>query len=312
MATGICSCDAPTFPSMGRPNCVIEMRTMAFPIIFPRYKADGITRNEIDVTSATIGADIQALLLATVDAESRLYPFPRIEEPTWERSDSVTEDAPSGRSYRIFGQGGVYTLAFKTYAKDAVAPLLKQAERLGCSDFDFFYVSVDGNLWGELEGTKLRGYKANSDSYDTFKEFATDSTVEKLNVMWDLDQDVALGNSYAITAEELGYKATTLTGNITATQTLASVSDVLISDLVSDAFGTANNAGNVTGLVTGDFTVTNTTPSTPVVLSVTVTEPIAGSGNYNIALPAQTAGDVIQVEIAKAGYDVALKTVVAL
>ena len=157
MATGICSCESPSFPSMGRPNCVIEMRTMAFPIIFPRYQADGVTRNEIDPTSATVGATIDTLIGASTDAESRLYPFPRVEEPTFERSDSVTEEAPSGRKYNIYGQGGVYTLNFKTYSKDAVAPLLAQAERLGCSDFDFYYVSVDGNIWGQLVNGKLIG-----------------------------------------------------------------------------------------------------------------------------------------------------------
>jgi hypothetical protein len=308
MATGICSCELPTFPSMGRPNCVIEMRTMAFPIIVPRFKADGVTRNELDPTSATIGQNIKDLLLASVDAEARIYPFPRVEEPTFERSDSVMEEAPSGRKFRIFGQGGIYTLNFKTYAKDAVAPLLAQAERLGCSDFDFFYVSVDGNLWGQLVNGKLRGYEADSSSYDAFKEFATDATVEKLNVMWDLDQDLALGSSYAITEEELGYKATTLSANIHASQTLTASNVTTLVCKVNDGFGAAGVTSNVTGLVTGDFTCTNA----GVTVAVTVAETPASSGSYVLTIAAQTAGDTLKVSILKAGYEIDDATVTAL
>lgn len=307
MATGICSCESPTFPSMGRPNCVIEMRTMAFPIIFPRYQADGVTRNEIDPTSATVGATINTLISASTDAESRLYPFPRVEEPTFERSDSVTEEAPSGRKYNIYGQGGVYTLNFKTYSKDAVAPLLAQAERLGCSDFDFYYVSVDGNIWGQLVNGKLRGFEADASSYDTFMEFATDATVQKLNVTWDLDQDVALGSAYAITAEELGYKATTLTGLINATQTLANPSDDVVTDLVYDGFGSAGTTSNVTGLVTSDFTITTSGAGTP---AFAVTEPTAGSGNYTITFTGGiVANETLTIKIAKAGYNFEDKTI---
>ena len=307
MATGICSCELPTFPSMGRPNCVIEMRTMAFPIIVPRFKADGVTRNELDPTSATIGTEIKALLLASVDAEARIYPFPRVEEPTFERSDSVMEEAPSGRKFRIFGQGGIYTLNFKTYAKDAVAPLLAQAERLGCSDFDFFYVSVDGNLWGQLVNGKLRGYEADSSSYDAFKEFATDATVEKLNVMWDLDQDLALGSSYAITEEELGYKATTLSANIHASQTLTASTATSLICKVNDGFGAAGVTSNVTGLLSGDFTLTNA----GVTVAATATENPAGSGTYELTIVSQ-GGDVVKLSILKAGYEIDDATVTSI
>lgn len=311
MATGICSCESPSFPSMGRPNCVIEMRTMAFPIIFPRYQADGVTRNEIDPTSATVGATIDTLIGASTDAESRLYPFPRVEEPTFERSDSVTEEAPSGRKYNIYGQGGVYTLNFKTYSKDAVAPLLAQAERLGCSDFDFYYVSVDGNIWGQLVNGKLRGFEADASSYDTFMEFATDATVQKLNVTWDLDQDVALGSAYAITSEELGYKATILKGNIYASQTLSASSSTSLVSKVNDGYGSAGTVSNVTGLTHTAFTLTNTTTGSAITLSSgdVVESP---SGTYTIAITAQTAGDTIKSVISKAGYEFGEATVTAL
>jgi len=311
MATGICSCASPTFGSLGRPNCVIEMRTMAFPIIVPRYQADGVTRNSIDVTSGTLGADVQALLLASLDAQSRFYPFPRVEEPTFERTETVYETAPSQRKYKIQGQGGIYTLAFKTYAKDAVAAILKEAEKFGCSDFDFYYVDVAGNLWGELEGNNLYGYMASAETFDAFMEFATDTTVQKMMVSWDLDSDVALSSSMALTPEDLGYKATTLEANIAAAQSLTAASATSIVDVVSTAFGSAATPDYLEGLVIGDFAVYNNTTAAAIVPD-SVTETSAGNYTIDVTTAAPTTGDVIQVTITKAGYDVAVNTVVSL
>ena len=83
MGQVICSCDNPAFANLGRPNCVIEMKAVAFPIIVPRFKADG-TRNTIDLTSATLGADIKALIQTSTALMERLYPFPRMENITFE------------------------------------------------------------------------------------------------------------------------------------------------------------------------------------------------------------------------------------
>jgi len=311
MSTGICSCANPTFGNLGRPNCVIEMRTMAFPIIVPRYQADGVTRNGIDVTSPTIGADVQALLSASLDPQSRIYPFPRVEEPTFERTETVYETAPSARKYKIEGLGGIYTLAFKTYAKDAVAALLKEAEKFGCSDFDFYYVDVAGNLWGELEGDKLYGYMASAETFDAFMEFATDTTVQKMMVSWDLDSDVALACSMALTPEDLGYKATTLEANIAANQSLTAASATSIVDVVSTGFGSAASPDYVEGLLVGDFAVYNVTTSAAIAPD-SITETTAGNYTIDVTTAAPTTGDVIRVTITKAGYDFAVETVVSL
>ena len=49
MSSVICSCTASTFGNLARPNCVISQKALAFPVISPRYKADG-SRNTIDLS----------------------------------------------------------------------------------------------------------------------------------------------------------------------------------------------------------------------------------------------------------------------
>ena len=178
----ICSCGNPSMPNLGRPDCVIEMKALAFPIIVPRYKADGTTRNSLDLTSPTLGADIKALIQTSTALLERIYPFPRCENITFERTETVYETAPSTRKYKIAGVGGVRTFKFETWGKDAVHQILRELKKIGCSDVDFYLADVGGSLWGikdnELD-TVMRGYEMATETYDSFKEYATDITTQK-------------------------------------------------------------------------------------------------------------------------------------
>jgi len=296
---------------MGTNKCAVTQKTMAFPIIVPRFKADG-TRNTIDLTSGTLGADIQARLLASVAADDRFYPFLRVEESTWERSDTVLETAPSGRSEKIDGVGGVFSLNFKLWGKDAAFPVMREALKLGCSDLDFYYVDVSGNLWGikdNLNDTILRGYEMDTATFDSFVEFATDTTVQKGMFSWNLDQTECVENAYVITSEELGYKATSLRPNISGYQTATAVTNTTCQSVVFTGFGSAGDRDDVTGLVIGDFTVENTdTPAGDIAISL-VESP---EGTYVITTSAMTAAENYKITCTKAGYDIADGTFVAV
>lgn len=213
MGQTICSCANPNFPVLGRPDCVLEMKAIAFPIIVPRYKADGVTRNTIDTTSPTLGADIQALIATSTALMERIYPFPRCENITFERTETVYETAPSTRKYKIAGVGGVRTLKFETWSKNAVHNILRELKKVGCTDVDFFLVDVSGSLWGILDSptdTAMRGYAMATETFDAFKEYATDTTTQKLMISWDMDNDECEENAYGISSEVLGYSATAL------------------------------------------------------------------------------------------------------
>jgi len=315
MSSGICSCASPTFGNMGRPNCVIEMKTMAFPIIVPRYDVNG-TRNTIDSTSPTLGADIQALLLSSLDAQARIYPFPRVENAVWERTDTVYDTAPSTRKYKIDGVGGVYSLSFETWAKDAVFQIMREALKFGCSDFDFYIATTDGNLWGikdDVDDTTVRGYEVSAETFDSFVAFATDTTVQKGMFSFDLDNAECVENSYAITAAEMintgGVKSTSLAPNQSAYQTSTAVSNTVVSNVVYTGFGSAGDREDVVGLLASDFTViSDTTPAGDIVDSL-VESP---NGTYAITTTAMVASETYRITCTKAGYDVADTTFVAV
>ena len=310
MSITSCTCNNPQFGNLNRPNCVVEMKAIAFPIIVPRFKADG-TRNTIDLTSLTLGQDIKDLLAASLDAQSRIYPFPRCENVTFERTDTAEEVAPSGRKYVLEGVGGVRSFNFELWAKDAVHQILRELKKFGCSDLDFYLVDIAGNLWGILDSptsTEMRGYEMATETFNAFKEYATDTTVQKIMASWDLDNAEAEECSYAITPEELGYKATTLKGNISAAQTLTALTATELQSVVFTGFGSAPARDAVTGLLTGNFTVFNETT----VLSLAVVAVETVEGTYTLTIAAQTASDVLRVDIDAAGYDTASATVAAL
>ena len=234
---------------MRRPNCVIEQKALAFPIFIPRYKTDG-TRNTLDPSAANIGDQIKALI-NQADPQQRIYPMPRVENATYPRTDTVYDEAPSGRKVKIDGVGGVRTWQMELWAKDAVSAMHRELAKFGCSELDVFYIDIAGNFWGikdDVNGTVFRGYEVSEETFDVFKEYATDTTTGKLMVSFDLDNQECEENSYAITPQELGYKATTLRGLMTAFQSLTSVVDGTVVVDVFAGYGTAGNRYDIVGL----------------------------------------------------------------
>lgn len=313
MSSIICSCGNPTMPNLGRPDCVIEMKALAFPIIVPRYKADGVTRNSIDLTSATLGADIKALILSSTALLSRIYPFPRCENITFERTDTVYETAPSTRKYKINGVGGVRTFKFECWGKDAVHQILRELKKIGCSDVDFYLTDVGGSLWGIKDketDTIMRGYEMATETYDSFKEYATDTTTQKAMISWDLNNNECEENSYAITSEELGYSANSLRANISGSQVVTPLTNTTLTSEVITGFGTAADRDHVIGLLLANFTVENTDVPAGNIASAVVENP---DGTYTITTSAQTAGEAHKVTVINAaGYDVANGTFTAV
>ena len=309
----ICSCGNPSMPNLGRPDCVIEMKALAFPVIVPRYKADGTTRNSLDLTSPTLGADIKALIQTSTALLERIYPFPRCENITFERTETVYETAPSTRKYKIAGVGGVRTFKFETWGKDAVHQILRELKKIGCTDVDFYLADVGGSLWGikdnELD-TVMRGYEMATETYDAFKEYATDTTTQKTMVSWDLNNAECEENSYAITSEELGYSATTLRGNVSGMQIVTPLTNTTLTSEVVDGFGSAGVRDHIVGLVQANFTVENVdVPAGDTVLTVNENP----DGTYTITTSAQTVGENYKVTVINAsGYDVADGKFVAL
>jgi len=64
-------------------------------------------------------------------------------------------------------------------------------------------------------------------------------------------------------------------------------------------------ARTVRGLVIGDFTLTNLTTA----LAVTISAVSESNGVYTLTIPAQTAGDIGTLAIAKTSFDIGTETI---
>lgn len=309
-----CDCDNPIFGNTGEPGCVIEQKVLAMPMISPRYGSAG-TRNTIDLLSATIGQDIKDKINA-VDGRDRLYPLPRVENASFPRTDTQYETAPSGKKYKLDGVGGIRTWLMELWKKSAVHQMYRELVKFGCTELDVFYIAVDGVLWGikdNLEDTVLRGYEMDTETYDVFMSQITDTTQNKLMISWDLDRFECEEKAYAITVKELGYKATTLKGLITAFTTLTDPVDGTAAMSLFSGFGSAVNNKPIVGLVAAAPTIAlyNETQEAAMTDATGLAAVVGQDGDYTFDYVTAEAAlnDVIRVTITGAdGYDVQVNT----
>ena len=173
---------------------------------------------------------------------------------------------------------------------------------------------VGGSLWGIKDketDTIIRGYEMATETYDSFKEYATDTTTQKAMISWDLNNNECEENSYAITAEELGYSANSLRANISGSQIVTPLTNTTLTSEVITGFGTAAVRDHIIGLLTANFTVENTdVPAGDIIIPTIVENP---DGTYTITTSAMTAGEAYKVTVINAaGYDVANGTFTAV
>jgi len=321
MSEIICTCDDPSFGHVGRPNCVITQKTLAKPIFRPRYRANG-TRNFLPTnaagitlynaeygTSFTTIAEVMDSLVTNVSPLDAIYPGLRVENATFPRTDTVYETASSGRKIKLEGVGGIRSWLMELWGDDAAHGVLRAYKQFGCSDLDVYYVDVAGNLWGIMDDSTsgmIRGYEMDTESFDSFIQYATDTTSQKVNLSWDLDALECEQNAWAITAEEYGKKFTTLNPLIQAGASVDSPSTTTIEQKVWAGFGTAGNKGDIVGLLDVNFIVTDAADTvfvhtgTPLTYSVDAN----GFGTYLITMDAVMAAGVWTVSTTATGYDV--------
>lgn len=309
MNTGICSCEMPSFGNLGRPNCVIEQGVLFSPMFMPRYRSNG-DRNTLDLSVdpmtipdsdgqtgnyATFGAYIKDRIEnVNWHPSDRFYPMPEVENATFDRTETGFETAPSTRRYKI-DTGGVRTFSMELWGKNSVAGMFRELNKYGCSEIDFAYVDIQGNMWvvkDEIKSTIVRGYAIDEETFDVFKTYATNTSKNKLMVSFDLDNQECEENSFAIIPEDLGYKATTLTGLISAYSTSSNATLTTIVVDVNANYGKAKQAKSIKGLVDADFVVkdatgtvlphTGTVENSDGVYTITMTALLTASENYTV------------------------------
>ena len=319
MSAVSCTCDTPVFGKLSRPSCVIIQGVLYSPMLVPRYGSDGL-RNTIDLAAdpltflnplgvagdyATVGAYIKAKAEdSDFNALDRFYPSPKVETATFDRTDTVYDTAGSGRRVQLDGVGGVRTFAYEYWNKDAVQAMLREIQKYGCSDLDLYYIAVDGAMWGIKDDPKtyvIRGYEMDTATFDSYLMYATDTTTNKLSVSFDLDQQECDKNAYAITAEELGYKATTLKSPIAAFSIVSNPTTTTILMVPYQNFGTASISGILTGLLDAAFVITSAESG----VLAHATPLVETEDGYTITMDvALVSTETITIETTALGYEV--------
>lgn len=314
MAGENCICGSPAPINANNAGCTLVMEPMAFPIFQYRFKADG-TRNSIDVSSATLGADIQALIEVSTAIVERLFPTLRVQNPTVPRTDTEYETTANGDKFRLFGQGGIYSFLQEYYAGDGVFAILREFEKMGCIDIDMYIVDVADQFWGTKTSntaTDLFAYRISKESIDKFYSFAVPGAKGKTMLSYDLDRIECISNSYAITGQQMvdtgGVLPTSLLPLTSGFQTLTSPSNITLQTVVFMNGGNAVTNPPVVGLLIGAFTVFDETAGVPIVPSGVAEAP---DGTYLITVPAMTVTNIIRVEVVATGVAVENATVAA-
>jgi hypothetical protein len=323
----VCDCNDPSFGHAGRPNCVIIQKALAFPMFSPRSRGNG-NRNFLPANAAGIvlfnaeyGTSLSTLaecvdyrLSAASPALDRLYPILKVENATFERTETSYETAPSGRKIKLDGVGGIRTWAMELWGDDAAFGVARAVNKFGCSDLDVYYVDVSGNNWGiqDIEGDgKIRGYEMSTETFDNFMNYSTDTTSLKIMLSWDLDAFECEEKAWTITSGEYGQKFTNISPLIQGISALDASASTLVAAAIitvvvdlSESFGTAGDKSAITGLLTGAFTLLDSVGADEVAAGAWTSATENPDGTYTLVSPSTVAAGTYTLVSTGAGFSI--------
>lgn len=263
----ICVCGG-RLGATGQGNCVIQFYTTHNYILMPTYKADG-TKNFIDIsTPATVGATILTLTSASTPMLERLYPLPFAEEIERPKAETTFETPASGNMYRA--QEGLRQNIMKFFAQNASFSFARELKEFGCTQMSYFAVDINGTMEGyvdDADPTKFYPMPMMKGSFDQMYIYATDTTVQKLNLQFNLQRNFDETQIYYITANDLGYSATELVGLIPASIAVSNITSTGATFTVTENGMNALSQKPIEGLLNADFDVINQTDNSTVILT---------------------------------------------
>ncbi len=301
----ICVCGG-RLGATGIGNCVIRFFTTHNYILMPLYKGDG-TKNFIDISDpTTVGADMLALTTAATPMLERLYPLPFAESITREKTDTTFETPPSGNMYRV--QDGLRQNVMEFMDENATFAFARELNEFGCTKMGYFPVDVNGTIEGHVDEnapTKFYPLPMMKGSFDQMVMYATDTTVQKLKLQFNLQRSFDETRNYYITANDLGYPATELVGLIPASIAVSGITTTGATFYVTENGNNALSKKPIGGLLIGAFSLINTDDGS----TVTITGITEGApGVYAATYTAVTGANVFEVTATAPGYDVAPET----
>lgn len=291
-----CECNA-GLSNTGRPGCVPIWSVTSSMIVVPITANDG-TKNGIDLNAPL---PVWNDLINEADASKRWFPLPAFENVELPKADSQFEEANSGRM--AFLRQGKRSFSGELWAEDSTPTFLGKLQSSRCVDFGIYIIDVNGNLIGSEVDGYLYPIPVDNASWDPKFNFATDSTVQKIMLGFDIDRLFNEATMYMITPDEAGVNFNDLVGLIDV-NLLNGVGAGTFDSVTFDAsldYGTALNKILYKGATAAaDWDVYNVTAA----LSLNPVTPTENTdGNYTLVFAAQTSGDVIRVTVARDGYE---------
>jgi len=299
-----CDCAGTAYGNMGADNCPVIGKVPHNIIVMNRYAADG-TLNRIDLTSGTVGADIQAMILTTTVAQNRLFPFPFAENFVITKSETVYETATSGNKYKI--KDGIRSFSFELNDKLSSTRMLEQANKFGCTALSYFVVDIEGKIEGYKEsaaGTELFPIPMSQSTYNAILMYATDTTVQKIAIDFDQSQYFNDGSIYYLTATDLGYSATTLVGlKSVDTPVVSAITTTSATFTITRPGGSALETTFLKQLLVGNFSIIDLSTGVAIPGGITGFSETS-QGVYVLSYTAIVGTPILRMVTTATGYDV--------
>ena len=229
-----CNCDS-GLSNSGQPNCVPIFSVTSGLIMVPLKANDG-TLNGLDLSASV---PVWSDLINEADSSKRWFPIGAFENVELPKADSQFEEANSGKM--AFLRQGKRSFSGELWSEDSTPTLLGKLQLNRCVDFGVYIVDVNGNLIGSKSDGYLYPIPVDNPSFDPRFMFATDSTVQKLMVGFDVDRLFDESTMYMVTPEEAGINFNDLDGLVDVNLTEDSLSATTLVTTATFDYGTAYN-----------------------------------------------------------------------
>lgn len=266
--------------------------------IVPNVADDG-TRNSLDVTSSTVGADFLAMV-QNADPSKRAYPIMGLSNFVEEQGDTTFEKDDIGRRNKI--RDGIRTAKFEK--RGVTTQFFGNVEKL-CVDAGVYLVDECGNLRGTLDGDNLYPRTINVDSYDA--NFGITLAESASKVLFEFDYDFVTKDKNQYYIDSAAFSALNpllLKGIVDVNIVTTNITTTTIDVQCNYDYGTAGDLIAFTGASPVDFALynisTNSALLTPTGASESGVTPGLYTLTYDITGTPPTSPDVVVPSVFRA------------